>query len=99
MLRGYFEVLTFDAAGVVSGRYRVGSDSGNIAYETPRNTWHTVLAGTDGSAFLEIKEGPYDPATAVEFASWAPAEGDDSVPTFQQWLRAAQPGTAAFQGK
>ena len=99
VLRGYFEVLTFDAAGGVTGRYRIGADSGNIAYETPRNTWHTLLAGTDGAAFIEIKEGPYDPATAIEFAAWAPAEGHESVPTFQQWLRAAQPGTAAFQGK
>jgi cupin fold WbuC family metalloprotein len=99
VLRGYFEVLTFDAAGGVTGRYRIGTGTGNIAYETPRNTWHTLLAGTDGAAFLEIKEGPYDPATAVEFASWAPAEGHELVPTFQQWLRAVEPGMAPFQSK
>jgi cupin fold WbuC family metalloprotein len=99
VLRGFFEVLTFDEAGGVTGRYRIGSDTPNIAYETPQNTWHTVLAGTDGSAFLEIKQGPYDPATGIEFAAWAPAEGDASVPTFQQWVRAAQPGTAAFKSK
>jgi hypothetical protein len=46
----------------------------------------------DGCAFLEVKEGPYDPATVVEFAAWAPAEGDASVPEFMQWLRTAQPG-------
>jgi cupin fold WbuC family metalloprotein len=99
VLRGYFEVLTFDEAGGVTGHYRIGTGSGNIAYETPQNTWHTVLAGTDGAAFIEIKEGPYDPATAVDFAAWAPAEGHESVPTFQQWLRTAQPGTAPFPSK
>jgi hypothetical protein len=57
------------------------------------------MAGTDGAAFLEIKEGPYDPATAIEFVPWAPAEGDASVPAFQQWLRAAQPGTPALKSK
>jgi cupin fold WbuC family metalloprotein len=97
VLRGYFDVLTFDEGGGVTGRYRVGSDTGNIGFETPRATWHTLLAGTDGAAFLEIKEGPYDPATAAEFAPWAPAEGHGSVPSFQQWLRSVQPGSAAFK--
>jgi cupin fold WbuC family metalloprotein len=99
VLRGYVDVLTFDEAGGVTSRFRVGSDTENFAYETPQNTWHTLMAGTDGATFLEIKEGPYDPATAVEFASWAPAEGDDSAATFQQWLRSAQPGTAAPRNK
>jgi len=97
VLRGFFDVLTFDASGGVTGRYRVGADSPNIGFETPRGIWHTLLAGADGAAFLEIKEGPYDPALASEFAPWAPAEGDDSVPRFQQWLRNAQPGSAALQ--
>jgi cupin fold WbuC family metalloprotein len=97
VLRGHFDVLTFDENGAVIGRYRVGSDTPNIGFETPRGTWHTLLAGTDGAAFLEIKEGPYDPTTASEFAPWAPAEGDESVPTFQRWLRDAQPGSAAFE--
>ena len=96
VLRGHFDVLTFDENGAVIGRYRVGADTPNIGFETPRATWHTLLAGTDGAAFLEIKEGPYDPTTASEFAPWAPAEGHESVPTFQRWLRDAQPGSAAF---
>jgi cupin fold WbuC family metalloprotein len=99
VLRGFFEVLTFDDSGGVTGRYRVGATETNIAFETPRDIWHTLLAGIDGAAFLEIKEGPYDPDSATQFAAWAPAEGHDSVPRFQQWLRDAQPGTAAFQHK
>jgi cupin fold WbuC family metalloprotein len=97
VLRGHFDVLTFDAHGGVTGRYRVGSDSAHMAFETPQATWHTLFAASDGAAFLEIKEGPYDPATAAEFAAWAPAEGHESVPAFQQWLRQAQPGSAAYE--
>ena len=97
VLRGDFDVLTFDAGGAVTGRYRVGSDAPNIGFETPSGTWHTLLAATDGAAFLEIKEGPYDPATAAEFAPWAPPEGHESVPAFQQWLRQAQPGSTPFE--
>jgi hypothetical protein len=47
---------------------------------------------TDGATFLEIKEGPYDPASAAEFAPWAPSEAHESVPTVLQWLREAKPG-------
>lgn len=93
VLRGQFDVLTFDGQGVVTGRYRVGSDTDNIGFETPPATWHTLLAVTDDATFLEIKEGPYDPAKASEFAPWAPPEGDESVPAFLQRLREAQPGS------
>jgi cupin fold WbuC family metalloprotein len=92
VMRGGFDVLTFDDAGIVQGRWSVGDGQPNLAYETPLQTWHTLFAHRDGSVFLEVKEGPYDPATAVEFASWAPAEGDAAVPAYQAWLRGAQPG-------
>ncbi|HSY06693.1 MAG TPA: WbuC family cupin fold metalloprotein [Steroidobacteraceae bacterium] len=92
VIRGHFDVLTFDERGRVLARYAVGADGDAIAYETPQGTWHTLVPGAAGGAFLEIKEGPYDPATAIEFAAWAPAEGAAHVPQFLQWLRAAQPG-------
>ena len=92
VLRGGFDVLTFDDAGCIVARWSVGAGTGNLAIETPPMTWHTLLAHADGSAFLETKQGPYDPVTAAEFAAWAPAEGDAAVPAFLEWLRAAQPG-------
>jgi cupin fold WbuC family metalloprotein len=94
ILRGRFDVVTFDEAGHVTGRYPVGAEGSAIGFETPRATWHTLVACTDGATFLEIKEGPYDPATAAEFAAWAPPEGDAMVPRFLQWVRHAQPGEA-----
>ncbi|HSY46992.1 MAG TPA: WbuC family cupin fold metalloprotein [Steroidobacteraceae bacterium] len=93
VLRGRFDVLTFDERGRVQARYAVGDGTGSIAYETPRGTWHTLVPdAAAGGAFLEIKEGPYDPATATEFAAWAPEEGATGVRQFLEWLRAAQPG-------
>src|SRR5258707_10769151 len=56
VLRGYFDVLTFDENGGVTGRYRVGSDTPNIGFETTRGTWHPMLSGSDGGALLEIKQ-------------------------------------------
>jgi cupin fold WbuC family metalloprotein len=92
LLRGRIDVIVFDEHGRVTARYRVGDGTASMAYETPEGTWHTLVSGEDGCAFLEIKEGPYDAATATEFAAWAPAEGDDAVPEFLDWLRRARPG-------
>jgi cupin fold WbuC family metalloprotein len=97
VLRGRFDVVTFDDAGRVTGRHAVGRGTGGIGFETPTGTWHTVVACADGSAFLEIKEGPYDPATAAEFAPWAPAEGDASVPQFLDWVRQVEPGADCYE--
>ena len=91
-LRGGFEVLAFDDTGTVTGRWSTSATHGAFAYETPMGTWHTLLAREDASVFLEVKQGPYDPATAVDFAPWAPPEGDPAVAQYQQWLRAARPG-------
>jgi cupin fold WbuC family metalloprotein len=92
LLRGRVDVLTFDERGRVTARYAVGEGTAAIAYETPEGTWHTLVPCAAGAAFLEIKQGPYDAATATEFPAWAPTEGDAAVPAFVAWLRCAQPG-------
>jgi len=91
MVRGRFEVVVFDADGTITERTVVGEDTPNIAYELPSQTWHTLLALTDGAAFVEVKEGPYDPATAAEFARWAPEEGGATA-AFQSWIKTAPVG-------
>lgn len=95
LVRGAVDVLTFDEHGRVTARYAVGEGTDSIAYETPQGVWHTVVPGGSGAAFLEIKEGPYDPATSAQFAAWAPAEGHAAVTAFLEWLRRAQPGDVA----
>jgi len=92
VVRGRFDVLTFDEHGTVLARYAIGDGTDNFAYETPQATWHTLIPGEGGGAFFEVKEGPYDPATSTQFAAWAPAEGDARAAEFLGRLRAAQPG-------
>ena len=94
LLRGGVDVLIFDDAGRVLARHAVGAGADSFAYETPPGVWHTLVPAAAGCAFLELKEGPYDPATAVQFAAWAPPEGDAVVPAFRAWLRQARPGDA-----
>jgi cupin fold WbuC family metalloprotein len=95
IVRGRFTLLLFDDEARVTARYTVGEGTSEIGYETPQATWHTLLVEEDGSAYLEVKEGPYDPQTSVEFASWAPSEGHESVPAFLSWARTARPGELA----
>jgi cupin fold WbuC family metalloprotein len=94
VLRGRIDVLTFDESGRVLARYCIGENTDGMGYETPRATWHTLVPMSDVAAFLEVKEGPYDPATAVEFAPWAPPEGDAATGKFLEWLRRVRPGDA-----
>lgn len=95
IIRGRFEVVVFDSAGTVTERTVIGEGTPNMAFELPQGTWHTLLPLIDGSAFVEVKEGPYDPSTAAEFAAWAPEEGHSTTAEFQRWLRTAPVGSRA----
>jgi cupin fold WbuC family metalloprotein len=92
VLRGCFDLLFFDDQGTLLARHAVGEGSGVLALETPPNTWHTLISRASGSVFLEVKQGPYDPATAVEFAPWAPAEGAPESLALLEWLGSAEVG-------
>lgn len=94
MVRGRFEVVVFDDEGTITARTVLGEGTSNIAYELPAQTWHTLLLLTDGAAFVEVKEGPYDPASAAEFARWAPEEGQ-ATEAFQRWVKTAPVGAHA----
>lgn len=93
IIRGRFDVVAFDSDGTVTSRTVIGEGTPNLAFELPEKTWHTLLPLTDGAAFLEVKEGPYEPGIAAEFAAWAPEEGNASTPAFQQWLQTAPVGS------
>jgi cupin fold WbuC family metalloprotein len=95
IVRGALDLLTFDDAGTLSARHAFGMGAANLAYENGPGLWHTVVVREDATTFLEVKQGPYDPATASEFAPWAPAEGESGVARFLAWARDAAPGDRA----
>jgi cupin fold WbuC family metalloprotein len=90
VLRGLFDVITFDDLGRVSRRVSVGPAAGVAGLEIPADLWHTWVPLADRSLFFEVKPGPYDPATVVEFADWSPAEGSAEVPAFFEKLMAVR---------
>jgi cupin fold WbuC family metalloprotein len=95
ILRGALDLIVFDESRQVTARYAFGPGAGNIAYENGPGIWHTVVVNQDATTFFEVKEGPYDPASAAEFAPWAPAEGQPAAARFLEWARQAGPGDRA----
>ena len=92
VLQGTVGLLLFDKDGRVQERLEL-SPAGSLAgIEIPPNTWHTILPLTDDAVIIEVKEGPYNPSDPVDFALWAPAEGDDEVLKFLEWAHHASEG-------
>jgi hypothetical protein len=63
--------------------------------EIPPGTWHALAALEPGTVLLEVKEGPYAPAAAENFAPWAPAEGTEAVGALERWFHSARVGEHA----
>ena len=93
-VRGLMALLVFDDAGEVTqvvrfGAGQIGEAQGAaVGVETPPGVWHSLLALEPGSAFIEIKAGPFDPDAPREFAGWAPEEGAQEVGVYLAMLRA-----------
>ncbi|MEJ2451098.1 MAG: WbuC family cupin fold metalloprotein [Gammaproteobacteria bacterium] len=89
VLRGRFAVFQFDEEGAITEYQIIGEDTDTNGLEIPANTWHSWLALRDENVFFETKQGPYDPATAAEFASWAPEENSPEANDYIEKLRKA----------
>jgi cupin fold WbuC family metalloprotein len=97
VIQGQLDVLVLDDIGKVLQRVSLGSAANVIAFEMAADTWHAWLPMTDESLFFELKQGPYDPRTAAEFAPWSPAEGTPEVAPFMAKLRHAKLGDLLAQ--
>jgi len=93
VISGSFDIIVFDDSGRVTERHSIGEGTGITAFEMPADTWHAWIPLSDGSAFLEFKQGPYDAKTSSEFATWSVAEGTPEAPAFAAKLRSAKTGT------
>jgi cupin fold WbuC family metalloprotein len=89
VLRGRFAVFTFDDQGNITDCQLIGEGTSINGLELPPNTWHGWLSLSDDGVFFETKQGPYDPATAAEFAPWAPAENTPEATDYLDMLRHA----------
>ena len=86
VLRGVFDIVVFDDQGRITERHTLSPHNGSMGFEMEANVWHCWLPRSDEGCFFEVKPGPYDPATAAEFAPWAPAEGTPEAVAFANGL-------------
>ena len=90
-VRGLFAAVIFSDKGNVEQIEFFGTEKFknlSIGLELPPEAWHTVVALTQGSILCEVKEGPFDPKKAKEFAPWAPSEGSADAQDYFDQLRA-----------
>ena len=75
-----------DDEGNIEEHQLVGPHTGTAGFEIEANRWHCWVPLEDQGVFFEVKQGPYDPATAAEFAPWAPEDGTPEATAFVQRL-------------
>jgi hypothetical protein len=92
VLHGTVVLLLLDKSGIVIERLELSPAGSLSGIEIRPNTWHTVFPLSDEAVIIEIKEGPYSPTAPIDFAQWAPAEGDDEVLQFLEWAKQASSG-------
>jgi len=76
LLQGKIAVLFFNDSGQVEETIILDPSHGQYGVDIPAGTWHTILVLETGSVIYEVKEGPFCPLAAEDFASWAPAAED-----------------------
>lgn len=86
-LQGCLGLLEFDPEGNVIGTWRLeaGRPAACLA-DIDAGVWHGMVSLAPDSVMLEIKCGPYDPATDKEFPAWAPEENHADAPAYLRRL-------------
>ena len=82
VLTGVLGFILFESDGTVRSTHRL--EAGGVGLiDIESGVWHGMVALTENTAVLEIKQGPYDATADKAFAVWAPEETDtEKVPDF-----------------
>ena len=88
VLQGEGILVIFDDEGSVLTWFRMSVDHGARVVVIPPGVWHTVLAVSECPLMLfEVKEGPFEPNRAKQFAPWAPPENEDTKAYMDDLIR------------
>ncbi|MGD1978696.1 MAG: WbuC family cupin fold metalloprotein [Akkermansiaceae bacterium] len=80
VLAGQLELLIFEPNGEILERHHLTPERPLVDLEP--GVWHGMIVHQPDTIIFEVKQGPYDPSTDKEFASWAPAEDSDEVAAY-----------------
>jgi len=90
-VKGRSLVLIFEEQGAVCELVLLQPGE-TFGVEIRPGCWHTVLPLESETVIMEVKQGPFDPNDRIEFASWAPEEGEQGVGYFLEWCYQAKKG-------
>lgn len=76
VLRGELDVLIFDDDGNLLQKQTLNPSTGNYGIDIPAGVWHSMIVKQSKTVIYEVKEGPFTPVAAEDFAGWA-AEPDN----------------------
>ena len=79
MLRGCIGLAFFDDVGQIEGSASLGPDCDSQVCDILPGAWHTAIALSTNSVFMEVKPGPYCPIEVIDIAPWAPAYGAGGI--------------------
>lgn len=91
ILRGAADLLVFADTGGVLSRRRIEAGSALCAVELPPQTWHSIVC-EQPAVFIEIKQGPFDPAFAAQIADFSALENTAHSAACRAWLQQATIG-------
>jgi len=85
LLKGLVGFVSFDDQGNTGGERFVLLDKNRGFYgiDWRAGVWHTFFALEADTVVIEMKSGPYAPATDKDFAPWVPEEG---TPEGMRWI-------------
>lgn len=92
-IKGLFGFIMFTEKGLIRSITLFGSEKYSEKLSIPSGleltsgVWHTVVSLADNSILFEVKNGPFEPTLAKEFAPWAPKEGEKDANSYFQQLK------------
>ena len=89
VLKGKGAVFIFEEDGTISETCLLDPEKDLWGVDIPGGLYHCIISLEEGSVFYEVKQGPYLPATAKHFASWAPEENTPESQKYLEKLKAA----------
>ncbi len=92
VVKGSLALLIFDEQGEIISRLILGPNGESAGVEIPAGYWHSLVCLEPETVILEVKEGPFIPSQASQFADWAPEEGSAGVRDFLHWAKNAVVG-------
>ncbi len=99
VLQGCIDMLLFDEQGHLLQRLKLAAGSTQCAVELTAGQYHSLVVTEAGAVFIEVKQGPFDPAAPRYFADWAPDEQDADASHYYQWMLTAKVGESFLTGQ